>query len=299
MIHAHSKAKRRTCVAISLESPGSPDAGFSLLLFAPKRHLPRGTNTRKASTSVKILLDITLPHSLAVDAANVYLYIGNEGSRDVTAMLIDAGTGVLSSAGNTRAHGPAFSEALLGGTTVANATPTLAYTANSVSNDVSAYTITAATGALTAVGGSPFPTGALGPQAVAIDPLSRFLFAADNGSNDLAAFTIDPATGILGTVAGSPFPAGTAPRSLTAEISGQFLYVVNATSGDIYAFRFDPIAGTLTPIGSPVAAGTSPSGVTTDPTGRFLYVTNRGSNNISAFSINSGTGALTIPPRAP
>ena len=240
----------------------------------------------------------TQPRSLAVDAANVYLCVGSEGSRDVTALLIDPATGALSAASSTRAHGQAFSVALLGGSALANAAPKLAYAANSASNDVSAYTIATATGALTPVTGSPFATGATGPQAVTIDSLGRFVFTADNGSNDVAAFTVDPA-GVLTAVAGSPFGAGMAPRALTAEISGRFLYVVNATSGDVYAFSVDPIAGALTAIGSPVTAGTSPSGVAADPSGRFLYVTSRGSNNVSAFTINSITGALTAVTGSP
>ena len=43
------------------------------------------------------------------------------------------------------------------------------YVANGGSNSISAYAINAASGALTAIGGSPFPAGNV-PYAIAVDP---------------------------------------------------------------------------------------------------------------------------------
>ena len=91
------------------------------------------------------------------------------------------------------------------------------YVANSGSNNVSAYTIDGATGALTAVPGSPFPADA-GPFSVTVDPTGQFLYVANlnPSSNNVSAYTIDGATGALTTVPGSPFPAGTSPRGIAA-----------------------------------------------------------------------------------
>jgi 6-phosphogluconolactonase len=84
-----------------------------------------------------------------------------------------------------------------------------AYVANNGSNDLSMYTINAATGALTSIG-----TIAAGitPGSVAVDPSGKFAYVANNGSNDLSMYTINAATGALtpiGTIA-----AGIAPRSV-------------------------------------------------------------------------------------
>ena len=54
-----------------------------------------------------------------------------------------------------------------------DSTGKFAYVVNNVDNNVSAYTIDPTTGALTAIAGSPFATGA-GPVSVAITPLVPF-----------------------------------------------------------------------------------------------------------------------------
>ncbi len=88
-----------------------------------------------------------------------------------------------------------------------------AYVANVTSNNVSAFTINASTGALTAVSGSPFSTGGTGSVSVTLDLSGRFAFVANNGSNNVSAFTIDASTGALAAV-GLPVPAGATPISV-------------------------------------------------------------------------------------
>lgn len=89
-----------------------------------------------------------------------------------------------------------------------------AYVANSTSNNVSAYSINEATGALTAATGSPF-TVETTPFSVAVDSSSRYLFTANYGSDDVSTFTIDDGTGALTEVSGSPVAAGTDPPFVT------------------------------------------------------------------------------------
>ena len=54
-------------------------------------------------------------------------------------------------------------------------TPAFVYAANNGSNNVSAYSVTSSTGALTAVSGSPFAAGTA-PTAIAADPRGKFVF---------------------------------------------------------------------------------------------------------------------------
>ena len=89
-----------------------------------------------------------------------------------------------------------------------------AYVANFTSDDVSAYTINATTGALTPVPGSPFAAG-LEPVSVAVSQNGQFAYVANDGSNDVSAYTINATTGALTPVPGSPFAAGSAPLSVT------------------------------------------------------------------------------------
>src|ERR1700727_3024926 len=81
------------------------------------------------------------------------------------------------------------------------------YMANIGKNSVSALSINSTTGALTVVPGSPFPTGFLTnePIAVAVDPTGKFAIA--DGSGFVAGSSINPVSGALTLFAGPPFGA--------------------------------------------------------------------------------------------
>lgn len=180
-----------------------------------------------------------------------------------------------------------------------------AYVANSVSNNVSAYTIDATTGALTAVTGSPFGAGTF-PTIVTLHPSGKFAYVANYSSDNISSYSIDATTGALTTVAGSPFGAGSFPHVVTIDPSGKFAYVANQNvanlaSTSVSAYTIDATTGALAPVaGSPYAVGNSPYDVVVDPSGKFVYVTNYGINSvgiwsggsISAYTINATSGAL-------
>jgi 6-phosphogluconolactonase (cycloisomerase 2 family) len=140
----------------------------------------------------------------------------------------------------------------------------VAYVANSGSNDVSAYTISSTTGALTAVVGSPFAAGTT-PNAVTVSPNGQFLYVANGGGN-VSAYTIASGTGVLTAVAGSPFAAGTTPNGITVEPNGQFLYVANG-GGNVSAYTITAGTGVLVPLGAglgnPFSAGNTPISIVT------------------------------------
>jgi DNA-binding beta-propeller fold protein YncE len=60
-------------------------------------------------------------------------------------------------------------------------------------------------GALSVVGGSPFPAGS-GPMVAAVDPTDKFLYVANHAGN-VSAYKINSSNGALSVVGGSPFPA--------------------------------------------------------------------------------------------
>ena len=174
-----------------------------------------------------------------------------------------------------------------------------AYVANSNSNNVSAYAIDAASGALTPVKGSPFAAG-ITPFSVTVDPTGKFAYVASYGSDNLYGYAIDASTGALRPLSGSPFAdMGSGPFDVVIAPSGKFAYVPNSFaccgfSDRIAAYTIDATRGTLTPMaGSPFkVAGTDDQSMAVDPTGKFLYVTSSGGGNISAFTIDSISGAL-------
>jgi len=70
---------------------------------------------------------------------------------------------------------------------------------------VAAYAVDAASGALTAVAGSPF--GLSNAAHVVVDTSGHFLYATYLSSS-IAAYTIDQNTGALSAIAGGPFGTG-------------------------------------------------------------------------------------------
>jgi 6-phosphogluconolactonase (cycloisomerase 2 family) len=246
------------------------------------------------------------PRSVTVDPSGKFAYVANSGSNDVSAFSIDATSGALTAAGTMRARARAMSLAVTKGTTPVTYSPRFAYVANLGSNNVSAHTINATTGALTAIG-SPIATGTR-PISVTVDPSGKFAYVANDGSNNVSAFTINAASGALSAVAGSPFAAGTRPLSVAVDPSGRFVYVANVGSGvadpgTVSAYTMNPTTGALSAVaGSPFAAGGGPDAVVVDPTGRFLYVANYGfpgSGTVSAYTINPATGVLAAVSGSP
>ncbi len=169
--------------------------------------------------------------------------------------------------------------------------PQFAYVANYGGSSVSAYSINASTGALTAVAGSPFAAGVY-PDSIAVNPAGTVIYVANYGDSTVSAYSINVSSGALTPVAGSPFASGPNPYSVTINPAGTLAYVSNYIGNSISVYSI-AANGALTPIaGSPFAAGSNPSAVKINPAGTMAYVTNAGSNNVSAYSIGSN-GALT------
>ncbi len=186
--------------------------------------------------------------------------------------------------------GPTFTT----GSSAVMFTPKFLYTANSGSNNVSAYAIDSSTGQLSSISGSPFGVG-ITPGAVVAEPLGRFVYVVNQGDNTVSAFSINSTSGVLSPVPGQPFAVGTQPVSATTDLDGQFLYVANQGSDNISAFLINPASGSLTPIsGSPIATGRQPSSISVDPLGAYLAVTNSGDNTVSTFQITPGSGVLSF-----
>jgi len=89
------------------------------------------------------------------------------------------------------------------------------YAANFVSDNVSAYSIDAATGALSPIIGSPFAVGH-GPRGVSVFALGGLVYVTNGSDNSVSAFTINALTGVLTPITGSRFPSGTAPHGIIA-----------------------------------------------------------------------------------
>jgi 6-phosphogluconolactonase (cycloisomerase 2 family) len=184
---------------------------------------------------------------------------------------------------------------------------TFVYTNNDRSpNSISAFSASAS-GALTPIPGSPFPTGGNGAgggffaaNRITTAVVKDFLYAANSGSNNVTAFSINPGTGTLTPVPGSPFATGGVAdgvgMALTATPDDKFLIAANGASMTITVYgvaangALSPVPGSPFPssAGGPLASAK----VTSD--GKFLAISSA-PGSISMFSI-SATGGLTPVP---
>ena len=135
--------------------------------------------------------------------------VSNMSSNDVSVYAVGGAGGLTPVPGSPFAAGAAPSSSATG-----NYLPLkYVYVANSQSNDISGYSIDDTTGTLTALAGSPSPTGVL-PLPVAVSSGGMFLYVANDGSNTLSAYSIDHSTGALTPVSGSPFAVGQSPTAV-------------------------------------------------------------------------------------
>jgi len=110
------------------------------------------------------------------------------------------------------------------------------FVANSGSSDVSVFSITAGTGALSQVAGSPFPTGAgMEISGIAVTPNGKTVYVSNFGSSSISALSV-AASGTLVPITGSPFPVDSDPRALQVDPSGRFAYVPALTACEVEVY---------------------------------------------------------------
>lgn len=221
---------------------------------------------------------------------NQFIYVSDLKNSSLDAWSINLGTGAL-----TTIPGSPFSltSSPFGSGVSASNQANVVYVAEA--GQIEAFKADS-TGVLSAVAGSPFPSGS--NLYLTVDPLGRFLFASDDDPpGSVFVFTIDSA-GALHAVAGSPFPTttnplgNTQPDEIMVDSTGSFVYTTLRATGQVAAFSIDASSGVLTTVpGSPFPAGNGPITLTT--ANKFVYVSNATDQTISGYSITPVTGVLT------
>ncbi len=164
--------------------------------------------------------------------------------------------------------------------------------------------VNSASGALTAVPGSPFPAGT-DPKALALlgtAPWGAYLYVANAGSDTVSAYAVDTSSGALTPLSPATFATGKGPSSIAVDPSLGYIYVVNnGGSNDVSAFSVDIGTGLLTPLaGSPFPAGANPLSLALGPKAvgtdevQFLYTANPDGTNPSISGFNL-IGAVPTP----
>lgn len=147
------------------------------------------------------------PLATVVEPSARFVYVA-DGNGGVAAFAIDAASGALTPIdADPSTDGPQHFPAGTTPCTIGvDPTGRYLYVGNFTSDDVSAFVIDAATGALAPVAGSPFAAQS-GVESLSIDLRGRALYTANRIASSLSAFSIEGSTGALTPVSGSPFPA--------------------------------------------------------------------------------------------
>ena len=181
------------------------------------------------------------------------------------------------------------------------------YVADASSSKIDAFSISAVSGALTPLPGSPYTVTPANPSCGAvpeniIDWAGKYAYTANAFDNSVGGFYISSA-GTLSNMPGSPYGSTGCsgfnnvrnPDHLAIDGTGKFLYGQDHTNSNLSIFRINA-NGSLTFV-KYTAYGTASDGpIRTDPAGNYLYVLG---NGITGYAINHTTGDLTPLPGSP
>ena len=204
---------------------------------------------------------------------NRFLYLN--GTSSVIAYTVDSTTGTFTWVGDYSLSSANF-EGM-----VASADGQYLFVAGTTS--ISAFQI-GATGALTAVAGSPFPTSTYAPLRLS----SAGPFVLAGGSS--AVLTLQSAAGVL--AAPQVRATAAAVEDFVGSADGRHAYAADA-AGHVTAFTVDPASGAMTAMAGThnADATTAVFGAVLHPGGKFLYVVNHG-GTVTRFDISASDGSL-------
>jgi 6-phosphogluconolactonase (cycloisomerase 2 family) len=229
---------------------------------------------------------------------DVVYVLSSTSSGQVATLSFDSGSGQLTAA--TPTVGPP------GGLDIAvDPAASFLYAADFNSGSVYGYSRDAATGALSAVSGSPFlqigsPSNG-GP--IAIKPDGMFLFHS-NAFGSITSYSINT-NGVLAPTSNPAVSDCLQPIHLLVAPSGKFLYAANRgdPSGAEYCvYSIDPSSGALTAIpGSPFTfrQNSEPWGLAFGSGGSLLYSTLSNAQGVDGLSVDTNSGALSELSGAP
>jgi len=252
------------------------------------------TNTFQEATA---FVAPPLPAGLVSDGGTVvvnlpnqkYLYIAFTNGT-VYGYAIDGTTGALTQV-------PRSPYNAIGGNSIAS-TPagTFLFVSDSVTGDISAFSISATDGSLTAVG-SPFPSG-IAVRQMTTDGQGKYLYATSGSGSALVAAMAIGATGTLSTIPGTfNFPMS----KVLGEHSGNYLLGISGFDDHIHVFNIDSTGAIAeaTSAGSPFATASTPTNLVVHPNGSFVYTFDGLSLPMEGYELNASTGALTVLTNSP
>jgi 6-phosphogluconolactonase len=199
-----------------------------------------GAETERVSTPQE-------PHSLVIDASNVWLLVPHRTPDLIGQYAFDASTGTVTANAVPQVMAP-------GGAgprhIVLHPDGGYAYVADEFSDSVSTYAFDAGSGQLSYLATvttlpDDFPGGDNTCADVHVTPDGRFLYVSNRGHDSLAMFAIDPGTG-LPTAMGYA-PTEPRPREFEVDPRGRYAFAAGQDSGRVASYVIDQESGMLTP----------------------------------------------------
>jgi 6-phosphogluconolactonase len=193
----------------------------------------------------------------AIAPSGKFLYVANSNSASVTGYSID-GSGGLTLIPNSPVrvgNGPNW--------IAIDPAGKFLYVANLQDGTFSGFNIDEASGALQAMGGSPFgvsiTTTVIPLSSLVVDASGKYLYiTALNSGNNVYGFTIDGTSGVPTAAVGNPVAAGSNASFIVNDTTGGLIFVGNQTSNSVSGFKIDPKTGVLTLI-STTSTGSPPT----------------------------------------
>jgi 6-phosphogluconolactonase len=235
-------------------------------------------------------------HSAVLHPSGKFLYVANPGQleNDISLFTI-AANGALTEVTPRTSVGPNASQPEF---LAMDPAGSYLYVGNTLSFNISVFSINSSTGALTQLASSPTSVG-LPPLNMQLTPSGNYLYVTAGGgqagspNGSIAGFSVN--TGVLTSIGPPSSSFGINPNGLAIDPKGSYLYAANTSSGSISIFTIGS-SGALSQVnGSPIASTyTAPVSLILDSKGAFLYVANQGSSNVAVYSIDSTTGVPTV-----
>jgi trimeric autotransporter adhesin len=230
-----------------------------------------------------------VPLGMAMDPAGNFVALANNFDNTLSLFTLNSSTGFLTPASvstvETQINPQLINISI--GIAAPTVSPADVFASNSGSNNISAFTVTSSTGALTAAASSPVASGITGNSFAATNMAGTSFYTASPGAppaSQLAGFSITQSSAALTALAASPATLAAAAGNLFADPTSQFVYLADPSAKSIFGFHSN-----LNPLtGSPFtnAAVTSLNAIVNDPQGTLIYALGTGS--ISTFEIFVG-----------
>jgi len=237
--------------------------------------------------------------AMTVHPSGKFAYL-NAIAYDISPFIVNPTTGALTASGNVASAGvyPRLAIEPKGKCLYALNKGIFFIDDPAKTNNISAFSIdpASASGELTEIPGSPFPTGN-NPLYFTFDPSGKYLVVSNTGSTDIRTYQIGPGNCALTQKAILTKATG----DVAFEPTGHFVYATSGgTAHTIAALSFNATTGVLTRSSTVATGALSTSALAMDPSGKFLIAVQSNLSSTTTAPIQAAsyvigtTGALKL-----